>query len=460
MNHTQRWRPVCPKLRRVQEKAKANPNERFTSLAHLVTADALERSYRTLDAKAAPGIDGVTKQAYGRNLERNLNELHGRLKAGRYRAMPVLRHWIDKPDGGKRPLGIPSLEDKIVQGAVVEILNSIYEADFMGFSYGFRPGRSPHDALRALQTVLQKGRVNWVLDADISKFFDSIDHKELMSVIERRVIDRSLLRLIGKWLSAGVVEQDGRRIREKQGTPQGGVISPLLANIFLHYVIDAYVHQWRKTEAQGEVYLVRYADDFVVACELKTDADNLLEKLEERLREYGLTLNRDKTRLLRFGRNRSGKDDGPKSGTFDFLGLTHIVGKDRKGRYLVKRKTSCKRRSRSLKTVSLWCSRNRHQPLWWQSKQLSLKLKGHYNYYGVRGNFKSLASFRHRVREIWLNALKRRSQKVRKDRLYKLIAEHFELPTPRITHHEGWLELDPGYLLGRAGCGNAARPAL
>lgn len=409
---------------------------------------------------AAPGVDGVTKDAYGESLCDNLEELHWRLRNGKYRASPVLRRWIEKPDGGQRPLGIPTVEDKIVQGAVVEILNSIYEVDFLGFSYGFRPVRSQHQALQALQTVLQKGKVKWLLDADISKFFDSIDHKELMAVIKHRVIDRSLLRLIGKWLAAGVVEEDGRRIRAKKGTPQGGVISPLLANIFLHYVVDVFVHEWRKTEVKGEIYIVRYADDFVIACEHKEDALALLEALEKRLREFGLILNREKTRLLRFGRNWQDNENGLRSETFDFLGLTHIAAKDRKGRYLVKRKTARKRFNRSLISIAEWCSRNRHLPLSWQCKQLRLKLTGHYNYYGVRGNFEALARFRYEVRRLWLYALKRRSQKVNKDRLYKLIASVFELPTPKITHPEGWLDLNPGYLLGRAGCGNSACPDL
>ena len=460
MNHTRRWRPVCPKLLRVQEKAKRSPEERFTSLAHLITEEALWKSYQALDAGASPGVDGKTKDAYGENLYRNLEELHWRLRNGKYRASPVLRHWIEKPNGGKRPLGIPTVEDKIVQGAVVGILNSIYEADFMGFSYGFRPGRSQHQALQALQTVLQKGKVSWVLDADISKFFDSIDHKELMTAIKRRVTDSSMLRLIGKWLAAGFVEKDGRRIREKKGTPQGGVISPLLANIFLHYVVDVFVHEWRKTQATGEVYMVRYADDFVIACEHENDARVLLEALDERLREHGLNLNREKTRLLRFGRKWDAGRGSTGSETFDFLGFTHIAGKDRRGRYLVKRKTARKRLNRSLKAIATWCSRNRHQPVSEQWKQLRLKVTGHYNYYGVRGNIKALVCFRYEVWRLWLNALKRRSQKICKDRLYTLTTSVFVLPMPKITHPEGYLDVNPGYLLGRAGCGNSARPVL
>ena len=249
MSHTQRWRPICPELRRVQEKAKANLKEQFTSLAHHITVEALRRAYYTLEGKAAAGMDGVTKEAYGKELEQNLASLHERLKEGKYRAKPVRRVWIDKPEGGKRSLGIPCTEDKIVQGATGEILNSIYEGDFHGFSYGFRPGRSAHHALQALQTVLQKGKVNWVLDMDISRFFDTISHQELLSMVRRRVVDRSILRLIGKWLTVGVGEEDGRVIRSKEGTPQGGVISALLANIFLHYVVDEYVHTWRKKDA-------------------------------------------------------------------------------------------------------------------------------------------------------------------------------------------------------------------
>ena len=459
MSYTQRWRPICSKLCRVQEKARAYPEERFTSLAHYLTEESLRRAYDVVDPQAAPGIDGVSKEEYGQELERKLRGLHEKLRCGKYRASPVLRRWADKPDGGKRPLGLPTLEDKIVQGAVAEILNSIYEADFYGFSYGFRPGRSPHQALQALQTVLQKGKVNWVLDADINKFFDTIDHKELMLAMRRRVIDRSLLRLIGKWLAAGVVEEDGRRVRERQGTPQGAVISPLLANIFLHYVVDVFVHEWRKTAARGEVYIVRYADDLVIACEQEDDARRLLEALEERLKSHGLALNREKTRLIPFGRCWQGPKGGG-SGTFEFLGFTHIAGKDRQGRYLVRRKTSRKRLNRSLKAIGQWCRKYRHAPVGWQWRQLAVKLRGHYNYYGVRGNFVSISRFRYGTWKHWWQALLRRSQKANKRRLYRLVNEVFVLPTPKITHTEGWLTLNPGYLLGRAGCGNAARPDL
>lgn len=460
MSHTRRWKPICTKLRRVQEVAQAKREEQFTSLAHYLTVDALRQSYKKLEADASAGVDGTTKKRYGEALEENLARLHQRLKEGRYRASPARRVWIEKPGGGERPLGIPTVEDKIVQGAVVEILNSIYETDFLGFSYGSRPGRNAHQALQALRTVLQKGRVNWVLDADISKFFDSIDHKELMRIIQNRVKDRRLLRLIGKWLSAGVVEEDGRRIREKQGTPQGGVISPLLANIFLHEVVDKHVHKWRETQARGEVYIVRYMDDFVIACQDEGDVQTLLVELEERLRVHGLTVNREKTRLHRFGKNRRERGLRGRSETFDFLGLTHIAGKDRRGNYLVIRKTSRKRFQRGLAMIGRWCKANLHRPVAWQWAQLCRKLTGHYNYYGVRGNYEALARYRHEVWKCWGNTLKRRSQKQNTSRIYTLLREVFKLPTPRITHSEGWLCGNPGHLLGRAGCGNSARPVL
>ncbi len=458
MSHTQRWRPICPKLRRVQEVAQAKAQERFTSVAHLLTEEALTRSFRGLRADAAPGVDGQTKASYGEHLEHNVHALHQRLKAGRYRAQPVLRHWLDKPDGGQRPIGLPALEDKIVQGAVVEILNSIYETDFYGFSYGFRPGRGAHQALRALQTVLQKGRVNWVLDLDLEACFDRIEHEALVATVQHRVADRTILRLIRKWLRVGSVEADGRRERTRRGTPQGAVASPLLANVVLHYALDNVVHAWRKQHARGEVYCVRYADDAVLAFEFEDDAQALRAILEASLAKQGLNLHPEKTRLRRFGRRWQQR--GLKSETFDFLGLTHIAGRSRRGHYLVIRRTSRKRLRRSLTAVRQWCVRHRHRPVEWQWMQLSRKLVGHYHYYGVRGNYVALACFRQRVWQLWGAALRRRSQRVRRHRLYVLLTERFVLPLPRITHADPWLPGLPGHLLGRAGCGNAARPVL
>jgi retron-type reverse transcriptase len=466
----------------VQEAAQANKQEQFTSLAHHLTVEALLRSYRRLKASSAPGIDGLTKAGYGKHLMSNLKELHARLRSGAYRASPALRHWIDKANGEKRPIGLLTTEDKIVQGAVVEILNCIYEEDFYGFSYGFRPGRSQHHALRALQSFLQKGQVNWVLDLDLKACFNRISHQALQETIQHRVSDRSMARLIGKWLKVGVVEADGKREKGKAGTPQGAVISPLLANMdsghpcpspcgrlaavqtavlpfcVLHEAMDQVIHHWRRQEARGEVYVVRYADECVLGFEYEEDAHALKAVLETSLADYGLSMNEAKTRLIRFGRRWPSK--GEKSETFDFLGLTHIAGKDRQGRYLVIRKTMRKRIHRSLKFIVEWCSRHRHAPVRWQWVELNRKLIGHYNYYGVRGNFAALARFRGRLRQIWFNALMRRSQKSKKAKIHHLVDEIFVLAKPRITHSEGWLMLKPGYLAGRAGCGNAARPVL
>ena len=453
---------LSPELSRVQERARTNRRDKFTSLAHYLTVEMLHRSYDRLNKNSAVGIDGVSKAGYGKNLQENLEDLHSRLKTMKYRATPVLRVYLEKEDGSKRPLGIPITEDKIVEGAVVEILSAIYEVDFYGFNYGFRPGKSAHDALQSLQTALQKGKVNWVLDADITKFFDSIDHKELMAVIKRRVADSRLLRIIGKWLSTGYVEESGRRVREKQGTPQGRIISPMLANIFLHTILDEFVHNWRKSEASGEIYIVRYADDFVIATEIKEDAGRLLEELEKRFESFGLKLHPEKTRLIKFGRRwvEENKRGGTKPDTFDFLGFTHIAGVDRQGHYLVKRKTMKKRLQRAIKRTYQICRQMMHSPMKMQHERLSKTLIGHYNYYGVRGNFEALKQFHYEVWNMWYKRLKRRSQKGMAFGKYVKYLEDFPLPKPKITHPEGWFLVNPGYLLGRAGCGKSARPDL
>lgn len=457
MGRTLRWEPICPRLRRVQERARAHPEEQFTSLAHLLDEGSLLRAYRGLRADAAKGIDGESKASYGKGLAARLQQLHERLRTGQYRAQPAKRATIKKADGSDRPLSIWCVEDKVVQGAVTEVLNSIFEADFRGLSYGFRPQRSAHMALQAVQTVLQKGRVNWVLDLDLKQCFDRIEHEALRQAIRRRVTDRSLLRLIDKWLTVGVVEQDGKRTRQTCGTPQGAPISPLLANIVLHEAMDEVVVEWRRTAARGEVYMVRYADDAVLMFEHEEDAVALRAVLETSLARYGLEMNVAKTRLLGFGRTPPG---GGKSGSFDFLGFTHIAGQDRQGRYLVRRQTMAKRLRRSLTLAREWCRAHLHDPLRTQWAELSAKLKGHYAYYGVRGNMDALKRFRAAVRAIWISVLMKRSQTSRLPVVVALVDTHFALPTPRITHPDDWLPVSPGYLLGRAGCGKSARPDL
>lgn len=458
MSRAQKWQAISPGLCRVQERARAHPEERFTSLAHHLTPELLEAAYCRLKANAAPGIDGETKASYGQGLKRRLAELHERLREMRYRASPIRREWLEKPDGGERPIGVLTIEDKIAQGAVVEILHRIYEADFYGFSYGFRPGRNAHQALQALQTALQKGRVNWVLDLDLSQCFDSIEHEALIGAIRRRVNDPTLLRLIRKWLTVGTVEGDGRRERQTRGTPQGAVISPVLANIVLHEAMDEVVDRFRRAGGRGEVYCVRYADDAVLAFEREADAMALRAELEASLARYGLKLNEAKTRLITFGRQTP--PNGGKHGTFDFLGFTHIAGRDRRGRYLVQRKTARKRLRRRLRGLAVWMRRHRHRPVRWQWEKLSRALQGHYQYYGVRGNFAALNRYRRRVWRLWFASLRRRSQRVDLDRLLRLLREVYVLPSARITHPEGWLPVVPGNLLRRAGCGNPARPVL
>ena len=458
MSRAQNRDGISPQLRRVQERARAHPEEQFTSLAHHLNESVLLEAYNGLKAKAGVGIDGQSKADYGRHLSANIRDLHQRLKQGRYRASPVKRVWLDKPDGGQRPIGLPTVEDKIVQSAVGNVLNAIYECDFRGLSYGFRPERNQHQALQAAQTFLQKGQVNWVLDLDLKACFDTIEHEALMEAVQRRVTDRTILRLIRKWLTVGVVEANGQRERSRRGTPQGAVISPLLANIVLHYAMDEVVNQWRRTEAQGEVYCVRYADDAVLAFEHEADAHALKARLEASLADYGLALNQAKTRLIRFGRHWP--DRGIKPETFDFLGFTHIVGTDRKGRYLVLRKTARTRIRRHLFKVTAWLRKHRHRPLDWQWRKLRKHLLGYYQYYGIRGNYRALARYRWRLWRLWYQSLSRRSQKSNGHRLTHLLTEVFPLPKARITHSEGWMNVTPGDLLGRAGCGNAARPVL
>jgi group II intron reverse transcriptase/maturase len=400
-------------LERVRQAARKDRKQRFTALLHHVyDVDRLCAAYRAIKRDAAPGVDGETWQHYGESLEVNLLDLADRLKRGAYRAKPVRRAYIPKADGRQRPLGVPALEDKIVQRAVVEVLNAIYEQDFLGFSYGFRPRRSPHQALDALTVGITQKKVNWVLDADIRAFFDTLDHEWLVKFIEHRVGDQRVVRLIQKWLAAGVLE-DGKRTQSEVGTVQGGSVSPLLANIYLHYAFDLWVQRWRTTQARGDVIVVRYADDFVVGFEHREEAERFLAELRERFAKFGLELHSDKTRLIPFGRraDRNWRDgDGPKPGAFNFLGFTHSSGKTRKGWFTVLRQTMRQRVQAKLKALKEELRRRMHLPIPEQGAYLRSVVAGHVRYYGVPNNGTSISLFRHVVGWLWWRVLKRRGQ--------------------------------------------------
>jgi len=410
---------------------------RFTALLHHVyQPEALRKAYLALKRDAAPGVDGETWRHYGEAMEENLHDLSGRLKHGAYRAKPVRRAYIAKTDGRQRPLGVPVLEDKIVQRATVEALSAIYETDFLGFSYGFRPGRSPHRALDALYTGLLTKKVNWVLDADIRGYFDAIDRGWLVKFIEHRIADRRVVRLIQKWLNAGVLE-DGTRTWSETGTPQGGSASPLLANVYLHYVFDLWVRQWRRTQTRGDVIVVRFADDFIVGFQHQSDAERFRNELAERFRKFGLELHPDKTRLLEFGpyaaENRCKRGQG-KPETFNFLGFTHICAKKRNGRYTVLRQTMAKRLRVKLSEVKTELRRRLHEPIPAVGMWLRSVVSGHLRYYGVPMNGPALATFRDGVSRHWHRALARRSHTghVTWARMDRLIDRW--LPPARIYH--------------------------
>jgi len=428
---------VSSALDRIRRAARENKGLRFTSLLHHVYGmRSLMEAFGLLKREASAGVDKVTWREYRKGVLGRLSSLMDRLKRGGYRAKPVRRVYIPKADGRQRPLGVPALEDKLVQLSAVRVLNAIYEEDFLGFSYGFRPGRSQHDALDALAVGIERKRVNWVLDADIRGFFDAISHEWLVKFLEHRIADQRVIRLIQKWLNAGVLE-DGERYRTEVGTPQGGSISPLLANIYLHYAFDLWANQWRQRYAQGDVIIVRYADDFVVGFQSKVDAERFLEELRDRLAKFGLELHPDKTRLIEFGRyaatNRRQRGEA-KPETFDFLGLTHICGTDRRGRFQLVRRTMRKRLRAKLKEVSATLKRRRHEAVDRVGRWLGSVVTGHARYYGVPTNYQSLAEFRREALRLWRRALSTRSQRGRVswDRLNRL-ARRF-VPPVRIYH--------------------------
>ena len=433
---TQSRGALPPNLKRVNEAAKRDRKTRFTALLHHVDEAALARAFRRLKRRASPGVDGMTVASYEEDLQANLRELCVRVHTGRYRPLPVRRVYIPKSDGGKRPLGVPALEDKIVQGAVAEMLSAIYEVDFLGFSYGFRPGRNPHQALKAVHTALMTQRVNWVLDADIRGFFDSVDHEWLMRMLAHRIGDRRVLELIRQWLKAGVMES-GRWCETVEGTPQGAGISPLLANVFLHYVVDLWVQRKRERTTRGSVVIVRYADDFVMGFQYEQDARRMLADLRERVAHFGLQLHDGKTRMIEFGRlpalerKRRG---ARRPDTFAFLGFTHYCGWSRDGRFVVKRKTQGKRLTRKLKSLREEARRRMHDPVADQHRWLCQVLRGHYTYYGLPSNFRSLNAFYQEVRRLWFRALRRRSQRRMTWLKFGALLQRLPLPTPRITH--------------------------
>ena len=424
-------------LERVRIAARKDKKQRFTALLHHVyDIERLRAAYLALGRDAAAGVDGVTWRSYGEKLEDNLRDLSERIRRGTFQASPVRRVYIPKADGRQRPLGVPTLEDKVVQRALVEVMNAIYESDFLGFSYGFRPGRGPHHALDALTVGICDRKVNWVIDADIRAFFDTLGHEWLVRFVEHRIADKRVVRLIQKWLRAGVLE-DGVRTASAVGTVQGGSISPLLANIYLHYVFDLWVQQWRERQARGDVIVVRFADDFVVGFERCDEAEQFLSALRERFAKFGLDLHPDKTRLIEFGRfsasNREERGDG-KPDTFDFLGFTHACGRTRAGRFKVLRHTARKRLRAKLHEVAATLRERLHWPVPEIGAWLGSVVRGHVRYFGVRDNGAAISSFRHWVGWHWLRAMRRRSQNDRTlaERFKKLVARW--LPPATVCH--------------------------
>ena len=422
---------------RIREAVERNPQEKLTTLLHHINFDTLKQAFFRLKKNAAVGVDEVTWSDYARDLDRNLTDLTTRVHSGAYRALPSRRVYIPKADGKLRPLGIAAIEDKIVQMALVAILTPIYEAEFLGLSYGFRPGRGQHDALDALTVGIKTRNINWVLDADIAKFFDTISHDWLVKFIEHRIGDRRVVRLIQKWLKVGILDE-GRQVASEEGTPQGAVISPLLANIYLHYVYDLWAHQWRQRHATGDVIFVRYADDTVVGFEKRSDAERFLTDLRQRLAAFALQLHPEKTRLIEFGRyaagNRSRRGDG-KPETFDFLGFTHICGtNEKRPGFQLWRRSARKRMKAKIRAIKDDLRRRLHDPLAEQGKWLGSVVRGFFAYHAVPGNYHAIDTFRYHVIKAWLRSLRRRSQRHRMpwDRFNGFI-DHY-IPKARVSH--------------------------
>lgn len=433
---TRRSRPsMSPQLHRLAELARKDPTRRFFSITHRLTPEALHQAFCRLRRAASAGVDGVTYGEYEREAEGKILDLHRRLTSQRYRAQPLRRSFIPKDSGEPRPISIPCLEDKIVQKAAVTLLEAIYEQDFLDGSYGFRPERGPHDALDRVAEVLCRRRVNYVLEADITSYFDSIVRRLLMEMVKKRISDGSMLRLIRKWINVGVID-DGRLLVTETGTGQGQVISPLLANVYLHHVLDTWFEQQVRPRLRGEAYLIRYCDDFILCFQYRDDAERVLRALHTRFERYGLTLHPEKTRLLEFGRyaaaNRRARGEG-KPATFDFLGFTHVAATSRQGRFTVHVRTMRKRLRRSLAAISRWCRAHRHDPVAEQHATLNAKCRGHYQYYGRPTNFRCLWEFYRAVRRIWKTWLNRRTRgKTLTWETYAQVLHRHPLRRPRI----------------------------
>ncbi len=435
MTGHQRPNHVSTKLQRIADLSRLHPQRAWTTLAHHIDQDFLEEAWRRVRKDSAPGVDGQTANEYAESLTENLAVLAGRFHKGSYRAPPVRRVYIPKPDGKRRPIGIPTTEDKVLQRAVAMLLEAVYEQDFLDCSYGFRPRRSAHQALQCLHTGIMQMHGGYVIDLDLASFFDTMDHGALRAMLDKRIRDGVLRRAIDKWLKAGVLEEGTVR-RNELGSPQGGVISPILANVYLHEVLDLWFERDVKPRLVGRALMVRYADDAVLVFARETDARRVLAVLPKRFAKFGLRLNEDKTRLVPFRRPalRPTRDQ-PQPGTFTFLGFTHFWGKSRQGNNVVKRKTAKDRFRRAIVQIKAWCRANRHQPVGWQRDLLARKIEGHYAYYGITANGRALCQFYESVRRIWRRWLDRRSQRSRMgwDRYARLL-ERYPLPTPRIVH--------------------------
>ena len=425
---------MSPKLDRLSELAKEDPKRQFFSIAHLNTPEALYAAFQGLRKDASAGVDGVTHQEYEESAERNIRQLHQRLKDGKYQAQPLRRVYIPKENGKQRPISIPVLEDKIVQKAMVEVLNAIYEQDFLNCSYGFRPGRGQHQALEEVGRVICTRPTGWILELDITAYFDSIVREQLMEMIEKRISDGSVLQLIRKWIQVGVIDE-GKFLVSETGTGQGQTISPLLANIYLHYVLDEWFEEVVKPRLRGEAHEIRFADDAILCFHYREDAEKVRNVLPKRFAKYGLTLHPEKTRLLEFGRyaEERAKRRGKKPGTFDFLGLTHICARSRRGKFTVHVRTMRKRLRRGLTAIGRWCQEHRHEPVEEQQKTLNAKLRGHYQYYGRRTNYQCLWKFYRGTCRLWHQWLNRRTRGRRLTwEKYNALLSRYPLLQPRI----------------------------